>query len=256
MLVIDVSGSMSGQPLTSEKAAANSFIDHMDSNFDKIGIVSFSSSATLRQPLTSNFAAAKTVINGLSANGMTNYQDAILKSTAELTGANHNVDANPVMIFMSDGVPNVCNNWWGCNPTAAARTASDSAKASGITNFTIGLLQNLNQDDINSARAILQYIASSSPNTVDHYFEAPTDSTLTDIYNQIAFLLTATGSQNITSSIVSSDLAELSFTNVGNANSPGSVRVQIKISRVNPNNRNEFSSSVSIDDTISLRPNQ
>lgn len=255
MLVIDVSGSMAGQPLTSEKSAANSFIDHMDTSYDKIGVISFSTTATLRQPLTANFPAVKTIINGLTTSNTTNYQDAIQKSTTELTGSDHRADANPVMIFMSDGEPNACNGS-GCNPTNTAKAASDSAKAAGITNYSIGLMQSLTQSQLAAARAILEYIASSSPSTVDHYFEAPTDNDLTDIYNEIAFLLTSTGTQNITSSIVSSDLADLSFTNVGNSGSPGSVRVKIQISRLNTSGRSAFTSSVSIDDTISLRPNQ
>lgn len=255
ILVIDVSGSMAGQPLTSEKTAANSFIDHMDAAFDTIGIVSFSSTATLRQPLTSNFASAKSVVNGLGASGMTNYQDAIQKSTLELTGANHRADASTVMIFMSDGVPNVCNGW-GCNPTNSAKAAADNAKAQGITNYSIGLMQAIPSYQLPSARSILQYIASSNPNTVDHYFEAPTDAELTNIYNQIAFLLTSTGSQNITSSIVSSELNQLSFTNVGDSGSPGSVRVQMQILRKNTSGRSEYNSSISIDSIISLRANQ
>lgn len=255
MLVIDVSGSMSGQPLISEKAAASSFVDQLDTNYDQVGVVSFSSSATLRQSLTTNYATAKSVINNLAAGGTTNYQDGIQKSTSELNGTNHRPGAKKVMVFMSDGIPNVCNDS-GCNPTNSAKAASDAAKAAAIENFSIGLIQSISTSQLPSARAILQYIASSSSGTTDHYFEAPTDSDLLAIYNQIAFLLTATGARNITSSIVSSDLDSVSFTNVSHDENGGAVRIQMKITRVNVSGNTEYNSSVIIDDTISLRPNQ
>jgi Mg-chelatase subunit ChlD len=49
--VIDVSGSMAGSPLADAKTAANAFIDLMNPG-DRIGIVSFSSSAQTEFPLT------------------------------------------------------------------------------------------------------------------------------------------------------------------------------------------------------------
>lgn len=255
VLVIDVSGSMIGAPLTSEKIAANSFIDHLDSQYDQIGLVSFSSTGTLRQSLTTDFVSAKTAVNNLTASGTTNYQDGILDATTELNSVRHRPAAIKVMVFMSDGMPNVCNGY-GCNPTNSAKAAADAAKAASIEIYTIGLTQNIAPSQIAAARAILQYIASSSGGTTDHYFEAPTDSDLENIYNQIAFLLTETGSRNITSSTVLGDLGSLNFTNTSLPNTPGSVRFQIEISRVNPQGTTEFKSNIKIDDTISIRANQ
>ena len=254
VLVIDVSGSMNGAPLTAEKTAANSFIDQMDSNLDRIGIVSFSFWATLRRSLTSDFASAKSTVNGLDAGGITNYQDAIQKTTGELTGINHRSDASQVMVFMSDGVPNTCNGW-GCNPTLTAKAAADAAKANGITIYTIGLIQGLAPVNVATARSILQYIASSNPGTNDHYFEAPTAADLTGIYNQIAYLMTATSAQNLTSSIVASKLTSLSFTNVGITGTPGCVRIQMLISRNNPGGRTEYQTDILIDNSVTLKSN-
>ena len=252
ILTIDVSGSMSGAPLSSEKTAASSFIDHLDITYDRIGIVSFSTSGTLRQPLTADFEAAKAAVNGLTASGMTNYQDGILKSTAELTSANHRPDASQVMVFMSDGLPNICNGW-GCNPTQSAKAAADSAKANGIIIFSIGLMQNLSPGKIPSARSILQYIASSNPGTTDHYFEAPTADDLLAIYNQIAYLLTSGEAQHLTSSLVANELNQIFFTNVGTDGSPGCVRIQLDILRTNPGGGQEYNATAAIDTSICLR---
>ena len=254
VLVIDVSGSMSGSPLTSEKSAANSFIDHLDSNMDQIGIVSFSSSATLRQQLTTDFSGAKSIVNGLTASGMTNYQDAINKTTTELTSVRHRPDASKVMIFMSDGVPNVCTPT-GCNPTTAARAAADNAKANGIAIYTIGLVQSLSSSQLTAARTLLQYIASSQPGTNDHYFEAPSIDDLTDIYNQIAFLLTTSEAQNLTSSVVASQLNSISFVNTGASGTNGCIQINMLISRNNPSGWTEYDDDIQINSLITLKPN-
>lgn len=122
MLVIDVSGSMgyniqgdTNTPIDYAKDAATDFINNIfltannPTGLNKVGIVSFSTTATLRQGLT--LASGKngllSIINGLSANGTTNNQDGIVKADAELTanGTFNCVTARSI-VLLTDGVTN------------------------------------------------------------------------------------------------------------------------------------------------------
>jgi secreted protein with Ig-like and vWFA domain len=77
--VIDISGSMAGTKLASAKSASNAFIDMMSSG-DKIGIVSFGSSASVRYSLTeigdpedTVKNQAKSAVSALSTSGSTRW---------------------------------------------------------------------------------------------------------------------------------------------------------------------------------------
>lgn len=51
------------------------------------------------------------------------------------------------------------------------------------------------------------------------------------------------------------EVSNLVFSNLTRAGTQGNIRVQMKISRVNPTNISEFAASSEIDSSISLRPN-
>lgn len=169
LLVIDHSGSMYGQPLADEKVAAKGFVDRMNLSQDQVGLASFASSAGLDQQLTHNGTAVKNAIDALVASGNTNMGDGINAAQAELQSVRHNPAARPVMLLMSDGVPNV-----GPDPIAAAQTA----KNAGTRIFAVGL----GGVDENLMRQI-----ASSPS--DYYY-APTSNDLQAIYQAIAGIVT------------------------------------------------------------------
>ena len=86
-LVLDRSGSMSGDPLTNLKIGANTFIDIIaeatggtqsgEIGFGShIGIVSFATSATTDTQLITSVADLKASVDSLVANGLTNHADA------------------------------------------------------------------------------------------------------------------------------------------------------------------------------------
>lgn len=186
ILVIDVSGSMFGQPLTDEKTAANSFIDQMSATTDQVGVVSFDDVITLRQTLTTDFAAAKAQINALTTDsGTTNFGDAVQAAADELNGVRHRSNAAKVMIFMSDGDPNEPG---GVDPYDYAVAKATAAKSNGITIYTIGL-------DVFDPTT-LQLMASSTTGTNDHYYAAPTSGDLSAIYAQIAATFSNVAGQN------------------------------------------------------------
>jgi uncharacterized protein YegL len=178
LLVLDRSGSMSGQKIQDAKAAAKGFLDRMDLSTDQVGLVSFSDVATLNQVLTQMAGPVRTAIDGLVASGNTNITDAITKAQAELTSARHRTGNQPVIVLLSDGVPTA-----GGDP----RPAAAAAKAAGTRIFTIGLGADVDPN-------LLRDLASSPSD----YFPAPTSSQLDAIYQQIAGAIAGSPATNIT----------------------------------------------------------
>lgn len=182
MLIIDRSGSMEGQPLADAKTAAKLFLDRMDLSQDQAGLVSFSDTGILDQPLTSSAGAVRVAIDALAAGGNTNIADAISKAQTELAGPRRKAGNAPVIILLSDGVPNV-----GADPSGEARAAAAAAKGADTRVFTVGL-----GDQIDSA--LLRDLASSTSD----YFFAPTSADLESIYQQIAGAISGAPATNIT----------------------------------------------------------
>ena len=90
-LVLDRSGSMTGEPLASMKTGAKTFIDIISESTggqasgeigsgSRIGIVSFSSTAVQDTQLITSVATLKNAVDALSAGGSTNHGDAFTKA--------------------------------------------------------------------------------------------------------------------------------------------------------------------------------
>lgn len=193
VLAIDRSGSMASEgksppePLTDVKDAAASFLSELKEG-DKAGFVSFATTATNPPDsgLTEDFAALKSLVSNLSisTNGTqyTNIADAINASRQELV-SDDNVNANKVIILLTDGIANKPTDPNGSKSEAddiayaesRAMSEAVSAKNDGINIYSIGLGKDIHKD-------FLQTIASSSRN----FYLAPTSADLKNIYKQIS----------------------------------------------------------------------
>lgn len=176
-LVMDSSGSMSGEPLADAKTAAKGYLDRMDPGIDQVALVSFSDSAAVNQVLAAYAGPVRAAIETLTAGGGTNIEDGISRSQAELSGPRHVAGHQPVLILLSDGQSTA-----GGDPRAAA----DAAKAAGTRIFTIGLGNEIDPD-------LLRTLASSP---ADH-FPAPDSSQLDRIYQQISGLVAGSPATNL-----------------------------------------------------------
>jgi RHS repeat-associated protein len=160
-LVLDKSGSMTGQPFIDSKAAAKAFLDRLQlSTNDQIAIVSFGNPAEVNQPLTHNGAQAKAVIDGLAIDSFSgsNIDSGISVAMQELLSARHDPAAQRIIVLLSDGGYN-----HGPPPTHSAALA----KAAGIRILSIGfgLPQYFNvvaMRDVASAPSDFFYAPSSS----------------------------------------------------------------------------------------------
>jgi uncharacterized protein YegL len=169
MLVIDQSGSMAGQRIIDARNAATYFVNSVDPATDRVGMVSYASTAILRSPLTSDMNSVKTQIQSLRATTMTAIGDGLRLATNELN-ARGRPNAKKVIIILSDGYANV-----PANAGNYALTQSSAAKTGGITVYSIGLGTSVDQ-------ALMKGIASS----LNHYFYAPNGSQLQNIYLSIS----------------------------------------------------------------------
>lgn len=150
------------------KAAAKFFVDLLNSSLDRSGLVSFSTSATLRQGLTFDKIAVKNAIDSLTTGGATAIGSGINAANNELT-SNGRVGSFWFEILLSDGGENQ-----NSNPIGRA----NEAKTKNITIYTIGLPGT----DFNEI--LLKDIAYA---TDGKYYFAPTSNDLTSIYQQIAY---------------------------------------------------------------------
>ena len=105
VLVLDVSGSMDGNRIANLKTAVNLFLDRAGGVLtnSRVAIVSYESSARVVSNFTWSVNRLKGVVNGLSANGGTNYLNALNTAETVLEDSSNEIRA---MIFFTDGEPN------------------------------------------------------------------------------------------------------------------------------------------------------
>ncbi len=170
VLIIDRSGSMSSPPeqFPDTQTAAKTFADLLDPANDRVGLVSYATSATLNQPLTSTYQDVKNTIDTLSPSGNTAMGEGIYLANNELLT---NGRSRPPTVYA--GIL-LCDGQWnqGGDPIPQAQAAANN----DIVIYTIGL-----GDMIDESR--LMTIAEI---TGGDYYYAPTSEELEDIYIELS----------------------------------------------------------------------
>ena len=107
IFVVDVSGSMSGNRIKMVKETLNYIVDITNEN-DGIALITFHSSASLRQGLTrmtkANKNSLRTQINNLRASGGTNIYSGLTLGLQQVTQSYANGDRVCSIILLSDGI--------------------------------------------------------------------------------------------------------------------------------------------------------
>ncbi len=172
------------QPITDAKNAAKTFVDLNNPNLAHIALASYSHDYTLDQGLTENFNQVKSAIDALNAAGCTNAAGGLLRGREELTGSRRRPDAIPIIVFLTDGLPNKgltsADSCGGCPdycPVAkdAARNQATLAAQDHIVIYTIALGDKADQ-------GLMQDIADI---TGGMSYYAPTSADLDAIYQSI-----------------------------------------------------------------------
>ena len=200
VLVLDRSGSMAGSPLANMKAGAKTFIDIIDEATDssqdgnigsgsRIGIVSFSDTATADTQLITSVATLKNAVDSLTADGSTNHADAFAKATQLFDPLSTNAK---VIVLFTDGKTTA-----GPPPAPVAA----AARASGVIIYCIGLIGSGGIDV-----SVLNDWATDPD--ASHVAVTPDDADLEELFKDLAANISKTGATNIViDEVVNSDFA-------------------------------------------------
>ena len=167
VLLIDESGSMKGEAITSAAAAARRFLAAMRPG-DTAGIQAFNEEFRSLQSFSGDKAALTSVLDELKPQKETGLYDALLKSLASFGAAPDKGGARYV-VLLSDG-----------GDTASSATldkAMAAARASGIQVYAIGL----KTEEFDS-----QPLASIAEASGGRYLETPDPAALASLYETLA----------------------------------------------------------------------
>jgi VWFA-related protein len=169
VLVIDVSGSMEGQPLAAAKAAATAFVRQLDP-LDEAAVVAFSEQVRTVQDFTQDREALVAAIEGLQAGGATSLYQAM---QASVVAARTSDSPRHAVIVLSDGEND------STSPVTEPQSL-DAARGAGVPVYTIGF-------GTGADPAYLQQLADASGGD---YFGANTGD-VSGVYDAIAQQLRA-----------------------------------------------------------------
>ena len=199
VLVVDVSGSMGANDmfpsrLSAAKRASKGFVDTLPADF-RVGLVSFSTTAALEQPVTEDHAAVRAAIDKLNLGGGTAIGDGIDVALASLPTDPAAAGPPPpplpgqppppppgIILLLTDGENNA-----GIDPQEAAQ----KALRANVPVFTVGMggrglfglggRQNSGVDE-----TLLREIAAE---TGGQYYFAPSGGDLSRIYSDLGLAL-------------------------------------------------------------------
>lgn len=189
VLVLDRSGSMTGQPLQSMKAGAKNFIriiaqstggavDGSIGTGSRIGIVSFAATASVDTPLIASVDLLDAAVDSLTAGGSTNHADAFSKAVQLFDPSSTN---QKVIVLFTDG-----NTTAGPNPTPIAI----AAKNDGVILYCIGLNGSGGLD----AAALASW---ASPPPSAYVLITPDESQLEQFFADLAAAISKPGATDI-----------------------------------------------------------
>jgi VWFA-related protein len=177
VLVIDVSGSLKGQPLADAKVAATRFLDRLSAQ-DRAAVIAFADKVNLdaldaarEAAFTSDKTALYKLIDGLQAGGGTPLYDAAYKAVQWVS---QETIGNRAVILLTDG-----RDEQPGSTVASEETPIQAATRANIPVFTIGLG---NQID----RGYLERLARLTGGT---YQETPDSAQLAALFQNVGDLL-------------------------------------------------------------------
>ena len=196
VLILDRSGSMAGSPLANLKSGAKKFIDIIDEATDgekngeigygsRIGIVSFSGTATQDTQLITSVDDLKTAVNELETDRLTNHADTFSKALDMFDSESTN---QKIMVMFTDG-----KTTFGDDPNAVASLA----KSQGVIIYCIGLSGNGGIDE----QALRDW--ASDPDSA-YVSITPDDEELEKLFEDLATNISKPGATDI---IVTDEIA-------------------------------------------------
>ncbi|MDD7738789.1 MAG: VWA domain-containing protein [Fusicatenibacter sp.] len=150
VLVLDVSGSMSGTPMEETKKASVNFIDTILDEDASIGVVTYDESAAMLSDFSVNKTALTTAVSDIYDGGGTNIESGLAQARSMLNASSAK---KKIIVLMSDGEPNEGKE--GDELVAYA----DEIKNEDIMIYTLGFFESLGSYK-SSAQILMERIAS------------------------------------------------------------------------------------------------
>ena len=164
VLLVDVSGSMYGNPIVQAQAAVREFIAQVEPD-DRVALMKFSTGVTLLQDFTSDRSLLDAAVNGLEAFGDTALYDGVNAAIEQIKLA---PDGGKLIVLLSDGV---------ATEGVQNRAASLSVAAqSGTSIIAVGLGPSVDVD----------YLRDLTSQTGGRYVQATSAAQLSTTYSEIA----------------------------------------------------------------------
>lgn len=181
VLSIDSSGSMTtSDPEDPRKSAAREFVAGLDLSMDRVGVVSWNTSA-ISWPLTNNPKGIESAIDSTGADGNT-CLDTGLKSAIDLLSES---SGSKVIVLLTDGISTDGGHY---TPPGVPGSPVDEARSKGILVFTIGLGPEAD------ARNLTEIVHS----TGGEFYSAPDANALAGIYKRIRSSITGIVAKDVT----------------------------------------------------------
>lgn len=189
VLVVDTSGSMEGDNLTSTKNAINALVDAFDAKKEtvdtKYKLVTFSSSAKTKTDDWVNGTNLKKEAGKLSVNGGTNYDQGLTKAATAINSSSRE-NAKKIVIFLTDGKP----TYYGTKPYGYGNETSKKTLEAAVRSASKISCEKFYAVGIGLPPSINIY-THDEYKTWRHYYTCPDNGTYSngyDIYEQISGL--------------------------------------------------------------------
>jgi len=221
ILVIDRSGSMDSSsdtsypyagstPMAYAKNAAYRFAQKLltsdnPTGLNRVGVVSYATTASLNQALTGTFSSVASAIGGLTGMGSTNIEQGFTLADNEMqNSAAYDCDRIRVIVLLTDGVANHYNNppvSTGCGSLTtstnmcareAIQAGVDAQNEDGVPGSGDTIVYGIGWFDLLdastrplAANTMIGAVTTPGDEPGNHYFEAKGAANLDVIYNQI-----------------------------------------------------------------------
>lgn len=190
VLVVDTSGSMKGDNLTSTKNAINALVDAFDAKKEtvdtKYKLVTFSSSAKTKTDDWVNGTNLKKEAGKLSADGGTNYDQGLTKAATAINSSSRE-NAKKIVIFLTDGKP----TYYGTDKSGYGDETSKKTLEAAVASAGKISYERFYAVGIGLPSSITIYTHDEYPRWRHGYYTCPDGGTYSngyDIYEQISGL--------------------------------------------------------------------
>lgn len=172
VLVVDVSGSMDGSPMSSMKTACKRFANNIlgKNNGCRVAMVTYDDYASAVVPFTKYRSKIETAANGLYAGGGTNIESGLMRAEELLTDS----QKKKTIVLMSDGQPN------GGKEGNELIDYASTIKNKDITIYTLGFFDALGSDAA-ECRSLMNSLASYG-----YHYEASSEADLINFFSDIS----------------------------------------------------------------------